>query len=336
MVMAGHVLGGYNNAYIRDPDNWLAIANHIGRFGVELFFVLSGYVILQSLKRHDIASFIRHRFWRIYPVFLLFTVVYFAGNRFLHLDSESDSAVYLFVNLLFLDLFAGTPALTPNAWTITYEVCFYALSALLIKPILSKQRGLTVIATVPALLFAANYPLTAYFAAGMLIGALEPQIRATHLPKAIVGTMEIACIAALFFVLSLGKLTYTWQAIATDWRVTAAFVLTVTLFALLLTEHSALANALKTKPLLWLGTISYSLYLSHPYPYFLVKKILLVSVPTFLLIVMASSLGFAYLVHRLVERPLYERMTGKGLGSRSQLRRDGSVPGDVGRLASHL
>lgn len=305
MVMVGHVLGGYNNAH-GGHDNWLSIANHIGRFGVEIFFVLSGYVIFHSLQRHDAATFIKHRFWRIYPVFACFTLLYFIANRVLNIEPDSDSVAYLLANLAFLDLFLSTPALTPNAWTITYEVWFYVLAMLLFK---ARHWWL---AALPALAFAVAFPLTAYFAAGMILAVSERRIRSVKVPL----VLELAVAGALCFVLSLGKLSYTWGA---DWRVPAAFILTIALFAVLLTERSALALALRSRPLLWVGTISYSLYLSHPYPYFVLKKVIgSAPAPLFLISVSAASLAFAYLIYKTIEQPLYKRMTGRAIYTRTR------------------
>jgi hypothetical protein len=41
------------------------------RYGVEVFFMISGYVIVQSLRRHrNVATFIADRFLRIFPLWL--------------------------------------------------------------------------------------------------------------------------------------------------------------------------------------------------------------------------------------------------------------------------
>jgi peptidoglycan/LPS O-acetylase OafA/YrhL len=330
MVLIGHVLGGYNNEFLGGADNWLAAANRVGTFGVELFFILSGYVILNSIKRYDFAEFVQHRFWRIYPVFLCFTLTYFAGNRLLQIEPQTDSLTYLVSNLGFLDLFLGTPHLSPNAWTITYEIWFYLLSFLLLKPLFrSRDIWMSVLGGILCLVFAIHFPLTMYFAAGALINTLEPWIhrRFHSLPTFVVGALELAVVGALVLVLSEEKLRYSWAEVFAQWRIAVVFALTVLLFAFVIGPKSLLARFLDRKALLSVGTFSYSLYLSHPYPHFLLKRLIgariydwlpyTVSGLVFLVSVLVVALPFAYLVYRSVEIFPYRLMTGRTIYARA-------------------
>ncbi len=331
MVLIGHVLGGYNNHYLGGTNEWLAAANHVGTFGVELFFVLSGYVILNSIKKYNIADYLRHRFWRIYPVFLCFSLIYFVANRFLHIEPTADSVPYLLSNLVFLDLFLETPALTPNAWTITYEIWFYILSFAFLKPLLAfKPRWISIPAAGLCILFTVNYPLALYFAAGGIINVLEPHIRRAfhNLSITTISALEFLVVGGLIACLRDTKLRYSGSAILEDWRIPVVFVLTLLLFAILLSEKSVLARFFKRRTLLWLGTISYSLYLSHPYPYFVLKRLLsglghtevgAFAALGFLFVVLVVSLPFAYLVHRLIEILPYRAITGKGIYAGPQI-----------------
>jgi peptidoglycan/LPS O-acetylase OafA/YrhL len=329
MVLVGHVLGGYNNQYLAGTNDWLAAINRVGTFGVEVFFVLSGYVILNSIRTLDVREFAQHRFWRIYPVFLCFTLLYFVGNRALRIDPETDSVAYLLINLSFLDIYLKTPHLTPNAWTITYEIWFYLLSFALLKPLLvSKYRFVTALTSVLCLAFAVLFPLTMYFAAGMVINVLESRTRMIldKVPTIAVGILEIAAIGGLIYVLAQAKLKYTWIEIFSQWRFGVVFALTLLLFVLVLSRNSFLGRLLRRKELLAAGTISYSLYLSHPYPYFLLKRLIgglsyewvptTVSVLMFLSLVVIVSIPFAYLVHRFIEIAPYRFMTGRVIYAR--------------------
>jgi peptidoglycan/LPS O-acetylase OafA/YrhL len=68
LVVAHHVV-------VRDPD----AAMKGGWVGVDLFFVLSGFLITVSVLRHaEIGEFLRRRFWRIAPAMVVLLAVYAA------------------------------------------------------------------------------------------------------------------------------------------------------------------------------------------------------------------------------------------------------------------
>ncbi|TMA30879.1 MAG: phosphoadenylyl-sulfate reductase, partial [Deltaproteobacteria bacterium] len=56
-----------------------SLISGLGRFGVLMFFMISGYLIVQSLVRSDsIPQFLKHRVWRIYPVFIVLHLTTFS------------------------------------------------------------------------------------------------------------------------------------------------------------------------------------------------------------------------------------------------------------------
>jgi peptidoglycan/LPS O-acetylase OafA/YrhL len=93
----------------------------IGHSGVDLFFVISGYLIYGALIRKREFSyfpFVRRRATRIYPTFLAVLGVYLALSVLLPQQSRfpqgvSASMVYLGQNLLLLPgLFSIMPIMT--------------------------------------------------------------------------------------------------------------------------------------------------------------------------------------------------------------------------------
>lgn len=102
-----------------------------GPFGVNLFFVLSGYVmglILRQERRPDALTFLYHRALRIYPPYwvaaLLFCAIsYYLLNRVV----PPFDATALLLSPSFLGSYYGVPA-----WTLVYEVVFYLLILLAI------------------------------------------------------------------------------------------------------------------------------------------------------------------------------------------------------------
>ena len=104
-------------------------AEQIGHSGVDLFFLLSGYLIYSVLAsgKSTLWQFLVRRAQRIYPTFLVVFVIY-AAIEFTQPDSKLPSGgttLYLLKNLLLLPgVFAIRPLITV-AWSLSYEIFYY-------------------------------------------------------------------------------------------------------------------------------------------------------------------------------------------------------------------
>ncbi|WP_380783903.1 acyltransferase family protein [Sphingomonas sp. R86520] len=111
MVLLAHVSFGYYDHFYRSSAGLGAVVPYVanfGTFGVELFFVISGYVISASCLKYDPLAFAGRRLMRIYPVFAAFTLLYFVLNSFAHYEPARMGIGPLLANLTILDLFFGT------------------------------------------------------------------------------------------------------------------------------------------------------------------------------------------------------------------------------------
>ncbi|MFZ2523245.1 MAG: acyltransferase [Minisyncoccia bacterium] len=100
-----------------------------GNLGVQLFFIISGFVIVQSLKGKTIKEFAVNRFLRLFPLFwILCTFTYFITLIIPNTSSVSFTE-YLRSMTMFGDLFNGivgyTRLIDPSYWTLTVELIFY-------------------------------------------------------------------------------------------------------------------------------------------------------------------------------------------------------------------
>ncbi len=105
-----------------------------GWFGVELFFLISGFVILMTLeKSRNFADFIKRRWLRLFPAMLVATVIVFASAPFFR---ERPAGIPAFRDiipgLLFIDpewigkTFNGRQGVLEGAfWSLFVEVKFY-------------------------------------------------------------------------------------------------------------------------------------------------------------------------------------------------------------------
>lgn len=119
-----------------------------GDFGVDFFFVLSGFIILFA-HFEDIGKpsrwgrYAYRRFIRLYPIYWLYTAVFvlvltvFGGT-----DAKMPASAEDWTTALSLIRFtAGQPPL-PIAWTLYYELAFYAAFSILI---INRRIGLLAI-----------------------------------------------------------------------------------------------------------------------------------------------------------------------------------------------
>jgi peptidoglycan/LPS O-acetylase OafA/YrhL len=97
-----------------------------GHFGVQLFFTISGFVILMTLERsRSLADFAVSRFARLYPAYLACASVTLVVIAFGHLNPDWINLKRAVVNLTMVAPLLGRPAIDPSYWTLTYEILFY-------------------------------------------------------------------------------------------------------------------------------------------------------------------------------------------------------------------
>ena len=129
-VVLFHFRSYMNNVYAQ--SNLGDILFSKGAFGVDLFFVISGFIICFATEKeefHSSLKFVIRRFFRIYPLLIFSMLVYFLV---VVLRPESHDLLIWFlwsIIPLHVDYHAGAPFFGYNmlgiAWTLTYEVSFY-------------------------------------------------------------------------------------------------------------------------------------------------------------------------------------------------------------------
>lgn len=104
-----------------------------GYLGVNLFFMISGFVVLQSARHKSLAHFAIARITRLYPLFWLSCLLTFVGLYFSGTQVAGPVTFrQLLFNLTMLQEFFGQPSLNGIYWSLTYELTFCFLVALLI------------------------------------------------------------------------------------------------------------------------------------------------------------------------------------------------------------
>lgn len=262
-------LGGFEQSLFR-----LLTQNiELGKVAVLLFFAVSGFVVPFSLDRSrpkPVREFVIGRFFRLYPAYWL-SVLVMSVFLVAVLGMQVSPWVALF-NLTMLQQFIGVPNLNDIYWTLQIELIFYGLCVgmfyfdLLFKPrwvfrmallmlvaalLMAAARGFLAVALPVALPLA----LTLMFW-GLLwrLSHLEGQLVARKLWRILTGAIVLGLIPVCIWAYSQ-DLGYdeSWQ------RYLLTYYLALTLFVLLSTRLK-----LQHPVLLYLGAISYSLYLFGP------------------------------------------------------------------------
>lgn len=266
-------------------DGALDVGWQIGQSGVDLFFVLSGYLIYGAVIRRPVryGRFLTRRLQRIYPVFLVMFAVYIGLDLVLtdgRIPSESWPAVgYLLANLALLPgVFPIVPLLTV-AWSLSYEFLYYltiplAVGLLRMRDWQPRQR-LYLFFFASAAAFAIGYAgwadliRLAVFLAGILVYEVlnglgwRPTRRWEWL--AVVGAALALASITLLEVHSDGRANSLGllESTANTDRVLALFLGFGLLCLVAFRAGGGLYRALTWTPLRWLGNMSYSFYLVH-------------------------------------------------------------------------
>lgn len=292
-----------------------------GVFGVDLFFVISGFVILMTAWQRPIQEFVASRISRLYPAYwtcvLLTTLVLLVDGA--HWFRGSD----VLINLSMLQEAFGVQHIDGVYWTLWVEMRFYALMALFILVGITERRLLA---------FAVCWPIVAAIAEKTHLDFLAYVLVWQH-AALFAGGMIIYLIGrnghsslrwlALGFVTLMAFATSTPEAAERILGTTGAGVPSVAAVAAVFLCFAAVA-AVTLTPLRrirwrWLtiaGALTYPLYLVHEQIGWVVIRHSqqLGWIPAVLLATL-TALSLAAAVHFLVERK-----TGKAL--RRALSRD--------------
>ena len=120
----------------------IVINRFLGSLGVEIFFILSGYLICKIITENDDTSinliqktkiFYIKRFLRIVPNYYLSIFIFFLANLYgrgsINLFSDGSLIPYFSFSQ---NLFNADPMIFPVAWSLSVEFWFYTLIPILI------------------------------------------------------------------------------------------------------------------------------------------------------------------------------------------------------------
>jgi peptidoglycan/LPS O-acetylase OafA/YrhL len=298
-----------------------------GLLGVQLFFIISGYVVLMSAQGKTIKQFFLSRVVRLYPAFWVACTLTFLIERLYGPPATAPSHSWFnmsgreyLANMTMLHGFAGFRSIDGVYWTLTVEIGFYFLISLLIGYRLLNHLPLiclgwlsyvAVVGPAPGAvtplftLFIAEY--APYFIAGMLFYLLQTK---NGKPWQICGLLLFSYLLAL----RQGRAQMTGLSAElhesfTFLAAAAAITVFFTVFALVITRQ---LNLQKQPWLAKLGALTYPLYLVHAFIGYIIFQHFGAQVNKYVLLIglIASMIVLAWLIHTYVEKKL-SRPLGK-------------------------
>ena len=109
------------------------VSARFGSFGVEVFFGISGFVILMTLERTRTAkAFLVSRLSRLYPAYWVCVAITFAVTQLYPLGTRSVTATQALVNLTMWQEVLHTPHVDGVYWSLQIELIFYVLMLLVL------------------------------------------------------------------------------------------------------------------------------------------------------------------------------------------------------------
>ena len=276
-----------------------------GHYGVNLFFVISGFVIFMTLEKTSRPmDFVVSRFSRLFPVYWAAIFITLSITHALGLPDKLVGFGAALANMLMIHGLFRVPHVDGVYWTLEVELLFYSGMLLMYR-----VGALPKIHRVLAILFLLRL---VYWAAARFLGI--------DLPWTVFRLLILQFIPWF----AIGISIYLAVSHGPDKRRSALFTSALAVLTLLIAESVLLATLattvgalvwaaarghlpwLKNPVLTWLGAISYPLYLVHENVGWSIQLQLArlgASPDVSLLLVLTFSLGLATLLNRLVEQP---------------------------------
>jgi exopolysaccharide production protein ExoZ len=289
----------------------------VGGAGVDLFFIISGYVMCISTyaRQVNFSQFIIRRIQRILPLYWLVTTI--ALIVYLYkpdLVNSSGGETSIFASYTLIP--NGEKLLNQNGWTLSYEFFFYfVFGAFLSRGTYKAMQASSLILLSLVIIglcsafneYLFNFFTSSYFVEfvfGMGCFYLFNMKAILVDPKYGAGLIVLGLL--LFYLQEVLAIPYSekWRGVVWGMKVLPIFAGLLSLEGLIRRSASLIKRVL-----LEIGNSSYSLYLIHPFTVsgtaICLRRLGMVSNPwLFAGILLVTSIIIGHLVYLYVERPL--------------------------------
>lgn len=294
--------------------NFISRFSKYGLLGVDLFFLISGFVILMSAYQRSAGHFVASRFSRIFPALWVMVVLGALMKWFIWPERGANLRLQdVLVNFTLVVEPTSSVYVDGVLWTLWTEMRFYLLIFFFILWGINQQR---------VILVSLLWPVAAFIAAQagspFLIGLLMP----SSAPLFAGGMMMFVIYKWGWNWLKAGGLlaNVAWAAVQSTntavsgvdkHTVLAVSDLKVTILVLLIFTVVGICvltpvRSISVRWMTWLGLFTYPLYLIHElWGWFIIDRLAPVMTKyAVLAVAVAVSFLLAYLIIKFVEKPL--------------------------------
>jgi peptidoglycan/LPS O-acetylase OafA/YrhL len=285
---------------------------------IDLFFIISGFVIALSIKGKSLSDYLRSRVLRIFSVYWIcvlityLTIVFFGAPRF------EATFIQFLANLTLMHDLVNIESIDGVYWTMVVEVKFYFLSVLYLA--YSKYKDVKIEHC--AYLWLALSILYVFFQGStfmylaniLLIFKWAPAFIAGMLFANIYKTKKITTLNAFALLTCLGlsmyhRLIFIQDAMAHFKTDSSVLMVLLLIFLMYFLVFLVVQNKLKflNKPIfLYLGILTYPLYLLHQNIGYIIFNNLMNHMNKYILLfgTIALMLALSYTLNRWIEAPL--------------------------------
>jgi peptidoglycan/LPS O-acetylase OafA/YrhL len=272
----------YIIAFYLNKKGFIFASKYLGYLaasGVDLFFVISGVVLLRPYLRHERIfnsfSYLKRRIERLWPPYLvalfLTGLVVLIAKLFSNSYSENhfpQSSFLYFIAQAFIIRIGDVPLLNAAWWSLSVEVLFYFLIPLIILLIVWRKQNvnlmpfvLIVFLIIAELFFQYRESckeLFSFFPSILLLLIYGPSFFA-----GILLAMRDYKMSTGIYLLSIG---FSYTIIATIFKLNHHNGFALFYFGLViisLCSDNIVGKLLKKYPMVWIGERSYSIFLIH-------------------------------------------------------------------------
>lgn len=313
-VLLYHFTARWSMAWGQEPGQQFPVLGRLTSYlalAPELFFVISGFVILWTAWGRTVPAVIASRLARVYPAYWAALALTSLLLLVIWRDGKQISLAEVAVNVTLLQEAFGVRHVDGVYWTLWTELRFYVLVVLLVAVGLTRRR---------VLVFTALWPLAGLGAALLGIGVLETVLISRYAPLFAGGML-------LYLIYRDGHGWLPWSLLAGNvvlavhnvvpaqtaslGRNTAFEPSPVILAALVVGCFATVAALTLTRlrridwpALTAIGAVTYPLYLVHEFWGWWVISLLHDVVPTGVTLAAAAgvSLALAWAIHHGVEQ----------------------------------
>lgn len=264
------------------PIGLLSKIFNYGHLGVPIFFVISGFVIAATIKPRDVnfryvGKFIVKRATRLDPPYWIaiaaeIALIYLTIHLF-HMRGELPSPERIIAHIFYMQNFLELGDIAPNYWTLCIEVQFYIFLSLAFATrgaLLQTNKKPTLIRAV----FSACFLGTLIYSFLIAAEYMSNPLPGLFLPYWYLFSLGAVCYWSavaqvlnkfIFYMVCLATLLLFWAQAAENFQHASNTLVALFTAGLLYiaAKRKKLSTWLNQPLLIYLGSISYSLYLLH-------------------------------------------------------------------------